>query len=94
MRRIVLAALLSTVALPAWAYNDRPSAVADDWKQAAELCAKAGGDQPICHWHHHPDETFARNSALKFMELCNDPKTSGLPQCPGWRAYIKQRWGY
>ena len=94
MRRIALAALLAAVAMPAWAYNDRPSAVADDWKKTVELCIKAGGDNPTCHWQHNPDETAARDSALiALVQICEVEEPTAR-QCPIWRAYIKQRWGY
>ena len=95
MKTLRLLAVLLVLAGPAWAANDEmPSAVADDWQKTVVLCVKAGGDQPICSLQHNPDETRARNSALKFMGICEDPKTREAPQCPLWRVYIKQRWGY
>ena len=90
MRRIVLAALLVAVAMPTWGYNDAMPNT--DWEKTRDVCTKAGGDQIICTMRHMPDEASALSIAADLASWCSVPNK--LEQCPGWRAYIKQRWGY
>jgi len=98
MRRIVLAALLAAVAMPAWAANvDKAPA------SKIEVCKLAGGS-PLCTVKHSPDEETALHNARSLLESCRDGDlwaewfaetrelTSG--ECAEIRTYAKQRWGY
>ena len=97
MRRIVLAALLAVVALPAWAANvDKAPA------SKVEVCKLAGGNL-LCTVKHSPTEEKALHNARSLLETCRDggliewfgerrEMTSG--ECAEIRAYAKQRWGY
>ena len=60
--------------------------------EGARRLSKAGGDQIICTMRHTPDERYAPSIAADLASWCSVPNK--LEQCPGWRVYIKQRWGY
>ena len=90
MRLTCLAMALVALATPAWAFNG--SAPATDWEKARDVCTKAGGDQIVCTMRHMPDETQALSIAEDLVSWCGVPNK--IAQCPVWRAYIKQRWGY
>ena len=95
MRRIVLAALLAAVALPAWAANDDMLIGKDtDWP-AQKICAKAGGDSVVCYMQH-ASEKGAIDMADFMLDDCkkNTSLPAALKQCAAVLAYIKQRWGY
>ena len=109
MRRIVLAALLSTlvtaslaVAMPAWAANDEKRqslpytgpVLEFANPKAFQVCAGSGTPSVICAMKYVAEDD-ALTLAQSSLKACSEGTASHQAHhCTAILAYIKQRWGY